>query len=125
MIKVEVVNHVPIWKTPSGDPKLIENVGPKEACQIIRDTFSNRGDSLKEWSDIIRSHGILPLDDPYRIILEQRNIPEDDYLWTLGSLAFGSSREWISIYKIEWEDGTKSTPEEDHKRQLLALPKSI
>ena len=118
MIKVSILNFLPYMKNWEDHIGIVENKTPEEAANIIRDSCKERAKDFEEWSRLIRDNCVIPKEHPYRTLLENKNIPNDHPLWTLGSIAFGTSTDWIIIQRIKWDDITTSFPEKGHKEFL-------
>lgn len=109
MTRVTVANFVPVFRDPPQGVEIMEGMSAEEACRRIRETFASKKQDLMTWSELIRSHCRIPSGHPFRELLESQKVGEDDYLWTLGGLAFGTVSGWIEVLQIQWDDGSRAT----------------
>lgn len=119
--QVSVANFVPEIRGLQGGMKWHEHVSPEAACDFIRQTFEAKADSLEKWSELIRDHARIPPGHPFERSLEMHGVSKQDFLWTLGSLAFASETQWIEILEVVWPDGTRTRPNDEEKHWLVEL----
>ncbi len=118
--EVSVANLIPGVREPHANVLTLERVTPDRACRWIRESFAEKGSDYDAWTQLIRSHARISPVHPFRELLVRKGVLENDPLWTLGALAFGSSNPWIVIIEIQWADGERSRPEEMERRWLAS-----
>jgi hypothetical protein len=111
MLNVDLYNFIPFLTGKKPAPEPIMGRNPEDSLEIIRQSCSNKESSCPKWSRLIREHCLMPSDHPFVRLLQSRQIPSDNPLWTLGAIAFGTETPWIVFNAIHWPDGTKDYPE--------------
>lgn len=115
MIKMKVLNFIPYIVNKKKNIQQIKNRPISEILKIVRDSCSNKGNNIEEWSKSIVTNCIIPKSHPFLEILGSKNIPLNHPLRVLGAIAYGTETSWIVIENIKWEDGTISYPEQENK----------
>ena len=121
MIKIKVFNFIPYIVNNKKEIQQIENKTLSEVLKIVRDSCSNKGKSIEEWSKSIVTHCIIPKSHPFLKMLKSKNIPLNNPLRVLGAIAYGTETPWIVIESIKWENGTVSSPEQENKYFYLKV----
>ncbi len=110
-VRVSVLNLIPLITNKTKNVVVAERVSPREALTLIRNSCSEKGANLKEWSKAIRQHCVIPTGHPYKRFLMEKRITEDKPLWTLGSIAYGTETPWVIIREIVWSNGKTFFPD--------------
>jgi len=122
MIRISILNFIPYLTGKEKTIPKIENKSPEEASKIIRESCREKGKNFEEWERLIKEHCIIPKDEPFKKLLQEKGIPFENSLWTLGSIAYGTGDSaWIVIQNIKWDDGKISLPEKEHKDYIKTL----
>ena len=122
MIRVSILNFIPYITGKENTIPKIENKSPEEASKIIRESCTEKGNSIEEWERLIKENCIIPKDEPFKKLLQEKGIPTNNSLWTLGAIAYGTGDSaWIVIQSIKWADGNLSLPDKEHKDYLRTL----
>ena len=112
---VEIVNLIPVL---SGKATNVEPMtgSTEQVLNSVRASCGNPGTSLVSWANTIEKHLPIPANHPFQVILSR--LKPGDPLRILGAWAYGSETGWITIERIEWDDGTISSPQADHRAWL-------
>ena len=115
MSKVDIVNLVKVFADHADGIEIMNGVLPRTAAERVRAATEKKEDSFEKWSGGIVEHCVIPPDHPYRALLLKKKIREDDALWTLGAIAYGTAKPWIVIKRIRWDDGREDLPDQLEK----------
>jgi hypothetical protein len=110
-VRVSILNLIPLITNKTKNVVVAERVSPRKALTITRSSCSEKSANLKEWSKTIKQHCVIPPGHPYSRFLIEKNVPKNDPLWTLGSIAYGTETHWVIIREIAWSDGKTFFPD--------------
>lgn len=116
MPKIDIVNLIPYHSGKA--PETLSAVTPQRAAERIRAACADQGADFAEWCRGILEHCIIPSEHPYRTALKKRKVPDDDPLWVLGAIAYGTQSPWIGFRRIAWDDGTMELPDELERKWI-------
>ena len=113
--KVLIYNLIPFFL---GKEKNVLRVAgtPEEALKTVWRTCAYRAKGMSAWVAGMEEHCPVPPAHPFRKISDR--LRPGDPLRTLGCWAYGAENSWITIDEILWEDGTRTSPQEEHRAWL-------
>lgn len=119
MPKIDIVNLIPYHARTAKEPEALTGLTPRKAAERVRESCSEKGSDFRAWSRGILEHCIIPPKHPYRVLLTKRKVANDDPLWVLGAIAYGTQSPWIAFRRIVWEDGKFAVPDELEREWIL------
>lgn len=112
MPKVDIVNMIPYHSRKAAEPDALNGLTPRKAAERVRESCGDKAADFDAWARGILEHCFVPAEHPYRVLLSKRKVPQDDPLWVLGAIAYGTQSPWIAFRRIVWDDGKADTPDD-------------
>lgn len=113
--KVVIYNLIPFFDGKAKNVIQVEGA-PDQVLKAVWKTCSYRAKDMAEWAAGVEKHCPIPPAHPFRRRTDR--LPHGDPLRTLGCWAYGAENSWITIDEVLWEDGSRSSPQEEHRQWL-------
>ncbi len=113
--KVVAYNLIPFFDGREKNVLLVEG-SPELVLKAIWKTCSHKDKDMATWAATVEEHCPIPPSHPFRKRVDR--LLAGDPLRTLGCWAYGAENGWITIDEVVWEDGSRSSPQEEHRQWL-------
>lgn len=113
--RVVVYNLIPLLMGSARNAVRLAGA-PADVLKKVRASCSYQGKDLNSWASEVEKHCPIPFSHPFRRLLPR--LAAGDPLRTLGAWAYGGGNSWITLEETEWEDGSRTSPQEEHRGWL-------